>query len=235
VSAGKNFIFTNMETQDASAAFLIKFWPWFEANRKRLIYIAGGVFVVLFVWYFITTQQAQKAVDAGQAYTKMQLNLPPNPTAPQLADAYLKLADQYAGTLAAERAQLQSAAVLFSAGRYEDAQAKFQKFLGANIGSSLAASAKLGVAASLEAQNKLDLAATEYRAVTTSYPNSAEALPAKFSLGRVLEAQGKLSEAGSYYQEVTRSPLAGSLASEAAQRAAQIQGKLAATKPAGKS
>ncbi|HEY5345603.1 MAG TPA: hypothetical protein VIK62_04590, partial [Verrucomicrobiae bacterium] len=62
---------------------------------------------------------------------------------------------------------------------------------------------------------------------TVSYPDSSEALPAKFSLGRVLEAQGKLTEATSCYQEVTRSPLAGSLASEAAQRLAQI----AITKP----
>jgi predicted negative regulator of RcsB-dependent stress response len=220
-----------METQDASAEFLIKFWPWFEANRKRLIYMAVAVVVILFVWYFITTQSEQKAIDAGQAFTQLQLNLPANPTPQQVADAYLKLAGQYSGTLAAERAQLQAASVLFGAGRYEDAQAQFQKFLGANSGSSLAAAAQLGVAASLEAQNKLDLAATAYRAVTTSYPNSSEALPAKFSLGRVLESQGKLSEASSYYQEVARSPLAGSLASEAAQRAARI----APTKPAGKS
>ena len=231
VAVGKNFPFNIMETQDASAEFLIKFWPWFEANRKRLIYIAGGVVVVLFVWYFITTQHEQKTIDAGQAFTKLQLNLPANPTAQQVADAYLKLADQYAGTLAAERAQLAAASVLFSAGRYADAQAQFQKFLGANSGSSMAAAARLGVAASLEAQAKLDAAATEYRAVTISYPNASEALPAKFALARVLEAQGKLSEASSYYQEVTRSPLAGSLASEAAQRAAQI----AATKPAAKS
>lgn len=223
-----------MQSQDVSTEFLIKFWPWFEANRKRLIGMAVAVTVILVIWYFVTTQREQKAVDAGQAYTQLQLNMPANPTAQQVADAYLKVAGQYAGTLAAERAQLQAAAVLFSAERYQDAQALFQKFLDANGGSSLAAAARLGVAASLEAQNKLDAAATEYRAVTTSYPGAAEALPAKFSLGRVLELQGKLSEATSYYQEVEHSPLAGSLASEAAERLAQIQSKLAAAKPAAK-
>jgi predicted negative regulator of RcsB-dependent stress response len=221
-----------MQTQDASAEFLIKFWPWLEANRQRLIVMAVAVVVVLFFWYYIDTQKEQKAINAGQAYTQLQLSMAPNPTVQQVSEAFLKLASQYAGTIAAERAQLQAAAVLFDAGRYADAQAQFQKFLDANHGSSLAAAAQLGVAASLESQNKLADAATAYRMVTTSYPNSAEALPAKFSLGSVLEAQGKTTEAIGYYQEVARMPLAGSLASEAAQRLAQIQ---AATKPAAKS
>ena len=221
-----------MQTQDASAEFLVKFWPWFEANRQRLIATAVAVVVVLFFWYYIDTQKEQKAINAGQAYTQLQLSMAPNPTVQQVADAFLKLASQYAGTIAAERAQLQAASVLFDAGRYTDAQTQFQQFLGANHGSALAAAAQLGVAASLEAQNKLADAATAYRTVTTSYPNSAEALPAKFSLGSIMEAQGKATEALGYYQEVARTPLAGSLASEAAQRLAQIQ---AAAKPAAKS
>ncbi len=224
-----------MQTQDAPAEFLIKFWPWFEANRKRLIVITVAVAVILFIWYFITTQREQKAINAGLAYTKLQLNMPPNPTVQQVTDAYQKVATEYAGTLAAERAQLQAATVLFDAGRYADAQAIYQKFFTANNDSSLAAAAELGVAASLESQNKLDLAVAEYRALTTAYPGSPEALPAKFALGRVSELQGKLTEAASYYQEVARSQLAGSLASEAAQRLAQLQIKNAAVKPAGKS
>ncbi len=110
-----------------------------------------------------------------------------------------------------------------------------KNFLGRTTGSPLAAAAQLGAAASLEAQNKLDLAAAGYRAVTASHPDAMEALPAKFSLGRVLQSQGKLTEAAGYYQDVERSPLAGSLASEAAERLAQIQAKTAAAQPAAKS
>lgn len=223
-----------METPDASAEFLIKFWPWFEANRKRLIYAAVAAAAVLFLWYFLATQREQRAVAAGQALARLQLNLPANPTPQQVAEAYLKISAQYAGTIAAERAQLEAAAVLFSAGRYDDAQAQFQK-LAANSTSPLAPAARLGAGASLEAAGKADAAVTEYRAVVTGYPNSAEALPAKYALGRVLEAQGKFADAANYYQELTRSQLAGSLGSEAAQRLSQIQGKLAAPKPAPKS
>jgi predicted negative regulator of RcsB-dependent stress response len=220
-----------METQDASAEFLLKLWPWFEANRKRLIYGAVTVVAVLFVWYFIVTQQEAKALAAGQALAKVQLTLPQNPSAPQVADAYLKIAAQYAGTVAAERAQLEAAAVLFSAGRYDDAQAQFQKLAAANPASPVAPAARLGSATSLEALNKLDAAAAEYRAVASAYPNSAEALPAKFSLARLLEGQGKLSDALAAYQEVVRAPLAGSYGNEAAQRIGQLQAKLA-VKPA---
>jgi len=62
-----------------------------------------------------------------------------------------------------------------------------------------------------------------------------EVVAAKFAQGRVMELQGKLTEASAYYQEVARSPLAGSMASEAAQRIALIQVKLSAAKPAAKS
>jgi len=221
-----------MQTQDASAEFLLKFWPWLEANRKHLIGTAVVVCVVLFVWYFLATQREQKAIEAGQAYTSLQLNQPPTSTAAQLAAMYSKLADQYAGTLAAQRAQLQAAAVMFDVGSYDVAQAQFQKFLDNNSGSPLAPAAKLGLAASLEAQNKLADAVKEYRALTAQFPNSTEALTAKFSLGRVLELQGQMTEAVSCYQEVARSQLAGSLAQEAAQRLAQIQVKTpAAAKP----
>ena len=222
-----------MQTHDAPTEFLIKFWPWFEANRKRLIGFAVAVTAVLLAGYFYTTEQAQKAVDAGRAYTQLQLNLSPNSTVQQVADAFLRLAKKYPGTLAAERAQLQAGSSMFSAGRYADAQAVFQKFADASAGGLLAPEAQLGVAASLEAQNKPDAAAAAYRTVTTSFPNSTEVWTAKFSLGRLLEAQGKLTEAASYYTEVARSQVAGSLAQEAAQRLAIIQPAVATTKPAG--
>ena len=221
-----------MQTQDAPAELLIKFWPWFEANRKRLIGVAVAAAAILLISYFYSAEQEQKAVDAGQAYTQLQLNQPANPTVQQVADEYLSLAGKYSGTAAAERAQLQAAVLLFGAGRYADAQAQFQIFLGAHGGSSLAAAAQLGVAASLEAQNKPADAAAAYRLVTTSHPDSTEALPAKFSLGRVLESQGKLTEAAGSYQEVLRSPLAGSFGQEAMQRLAQIQTALTAAQPA---
>jgi len=219
-----------MQTQDVSAEIAFKFWPWFEANGKRLIIAAVAVVVAFFVWFFISTQRAQKEVAAGQAYTQLMLNTPATPQ--QAVDSYLQLAKQYDGTVAAQRAQLQAAAVMFNAGRYVDAQAQFQSFITANAGNALLPTAKLGIAACLESEGKLEDALTNYRTVSTANPDSNEAITAKFSMGRILELQGKLSEAVTAYQEVTRLPLAGSLAQEAGQRIALLQVKIAASKPA---
>jgi predicted negative regulator of RcsB-dependent stress response len=224
-----------METQDASAEIMFKLWPWLEANRKRLIAIGGAAVAVFFIWLFISTQHQQRETAAGEAYTKLQLNSPATVTAQQLAAAYAKIASDYAGTVAAQRAQLQAGTVLYADGRYAEAQAAFQKFLAADSGGPLAPAAQLGVAASLEAQNKLDDALTAYHAVATSYPDAAETIPAKFAQGRVLELQGKLADAVTRYQDVARSQLAGSLAQEAAQRVAVLQAKLTAVKPTAKS
>jgi predicted negative regulator of RcsB-dependent stress response len=218
-----------MQTQDVSAEIAFKFWPWLEANGKRLIIAAVAVVVAFFVWFFISTQRAQKEVAAGQAYTQLLLNPPATPQ--QAVDSYVALAKQYDGTVAAERAQLQAASVLFTSGRYAEAQTQFQNFVTANAGSALVATAKTGSAASLESQGKLDEALSAYRAVSTAYPDSNDAVTAKFSVGRILELQGKLSEAVAAYQEVTRLPLAGSLAQEAGQRIALLQVKIAAVKP----
>lgn len=224
-----------MQTQDASEEIMFKFWPWLEANRKRLITVAVVAVVVGFVLFFISTQRQQKEIAAGQAYTQFMLSQPPSASGQQLADGYLQIAKQYDGTLAAERAQLEAASVMFASSRYTDAQAQFQNFLTANASSPLAVIAKTGIAACLEAAGKLDEALVAYRTVTTAYADSTEAISAKFSVGRVLELQGKLGEAVTAYQEVTRSQLAGSLAQEAGQRIALLQIKIAATKPAAKS
>lgn len=221
-----------MQTQDVSAEIAFKFWPWLEANGKRLIIAAVAVVVAFFVWFFIATQREQKEIAAGQAYTQLILNQPASTPPQQVVDGYLKIAKDYDGTVAAQRAQLQAASALFVGGRYADAQAQFQNFVTANSGSALVATAKTGIAASLESQGKLDDALAAYRAVSTAYPDSNEALTAKFAVGRVLELQGKLSEAVTAYQEVTRLPLAGSLAQEAGQRIALLQVKIAAIKPA---
>jgi predicted negative regulator of RcsB-dependent stress response len=223
-----------MQTQDAPAEIMFKFWPWFEANRKRLIVIFAAAVVGFFVWFFISTQRQQNELAAGQAYTQFQVSQPPTSSAKQVADGYLVLAAKYPDTAAGQRARLQSAAVLFSAGNYAEAHARFQNFLATDSGSSLAVLARLGVAACLESEGKLDDALAAYRAATSAVPGSTEAIVAKYSQGRILELQGKAAESLNLYKEVANSPLAGSLASEAAQRIALLQTKLAAVQPLAK-
>ena len=218
-----------MQTQDAPAEIIFKLWPWLEANKNRLIGGLGAVIVVAGVFYFISAQKAQKEVDAGQALTSLLIS--PKSNAGQSTDEFAKLAAQYAGTAAGQRAQLQGAAALFSTGRYADAQAQFQKYLDAAATGPLAATAELGVAASLESQNKLDLAMAAYQRVTSVFAGSSSVVPAEFALGRIAEQQNKLTEAASHYENAARSALGGSLAQEAAQRAFEVKAKIAAAAP----
>ncbi|HEY4417076.1 MAG TPA: tetratricopeptide repeat protein [Verrucomicrobiae bacterium] len=219
-----------MQTQDPSADILFKLWPWLEANKTRLIGGAAAIVVLVGVYSFISWQRQAKEMAAGQALTQL-ISMPAANTSPsQLSTALTQLAVKYSGTAAAQRAQLQAAAVLFEAGNYPEAQAQFQKFLDATPSGQFAATAILGVAASLEAQNKLDLATAAYQKVTASFAGSPAELQADFALGRLAEQAGKLAEAANFYENAARAGRAGgSVAEEAFGRANEIRAKLAAT------
>jgi TolA-binding protein len=146
---------------------------------------------------------------------------------------YLRVAGDHPGTIAGQRAQLQAAATLFTAGDFSGAQTQFQKFLDAYPDSSFSASATLGLAASLDAQGKTDPAVTAYQQVINNFSEAAAVMGAKFALARIDEQQGKLNEALNYYEDVTRAGANGSsLAMEAGIHMVEIKNKLAAAKPA---
>ncbi|HTB85860.1 MAG TPA: tetratricopeptide repeat protein [Candidatus Sulfotelmatobacter sp.] len=218
-------------TTDAPTEFILKFWPWLEANKNRLIIAVVVVVGAYGVYCYSNSQKAQKEISAGEALTQLLMTPPAGVNA---ADALSQLAARYPGTAAAQRAQLQSAATLFGGGHYPEAQAAFQKFLDSNSsGGPLAAIAQMGVAASLEAQNKLDDAATAYQKVSTTYANQGAALPALCALGRIAEEQGHLTEALGNYQAAAHAGQAGgSLAQQAQIAVVELQAKIAAQKPA---
>lgn len=209
---------------------MFKLWPWLEANKNRLIGAVVAVIVLWGVWYFVSTQKAEREVKAGRELTQLLMSPPAGVNAP---DALGQFAAKYSGTVAAQRAQLQAAASLFGMGRYPDAQAAFEKFLVNSPGGALAATAQLGVAASLEAQGKNDLAGVAYQKTASTYSTTPSALPALCALGRLAEQAGKLNEALGNYENAARAGQAGgSLAQEAAMHAAEIKAKLAAQKTA---
>lgn len=215
-------------TQDAPAEIIFKLWPWLEANKTRLIGAGVAVVIIFGIYSFITGQKVEREAEAGRALTQL-LMTPPAGANP--SDALSSLATKYSGTQAAQRAQLQASATLFSVGRYADAQAGFQKFLENSPGGALAATAQLGVAASLEAQGKNDLAAAAYLKTASTYSATPSALPALCALGRINEQAGKLNEAANHYDAAARAGQAGgSLAQEAAMHSAEIKAKIAAQK-----
>ena len=213
-------------TQDAPAEFIFKLWPKLEANKNKIIGGVIAVVAVIAIYNFIGAQREAKEKSAGEALTAL-LMTPPNGTSP--GDALAKFAKDFDGTQAAQRAQLQAAAAFFGSGKFADAQAGFEKFLANSPGGALAATAQLGVAASLEAQGKADLASEAYRKTASNYSGQPAALPALVGLGRLAEQAGKLPDALTSYDAAAKAGQAGgSLAQEAAMRAAEIRAKMPA-------
>jgi TolA-binding protein len=218
-----------MQAQDAATAYFLKSWEWIETNVRTVLIGAGivGVAVILLSYYF--WRQNEMEITAGEALTQALVSPPPNSDVGQLADNYLKIAADYPGTEAGGRALVLGAATLFSAGKYSEAQAEFQNYLGAHPSGPLRATAALGVASCLDEQGQTDSAADAYQRVISGYsdPNAVDA--AKFALARIKEQQGQLADAESFYEEVARNNPNSPLGSEAMLRAIQLRSKLPAS------
>jgi TolA-binding protein len=217
-----------MQTQEATGTdFLFNLWPWIEANLKRIALVVGAAAIVYFAYAFYSYNTKQKEINAGIAFSKVVTTPGSQP------DAFLKVAADFPGTLAGQRALLAGAAELFTAGKYPEAQAQFQKFLDTIPESSFTPDAVLGVAASLDAQGKTDLAITAYQKAAGQTGNASVTMNAKFSLARIYEAQGKAAEAMKLYEDIARTYQNSSLGNEAGLRAMELKLKMPAA-PAAK-
>lgn len=182
----------------------IAFLAWVEVNKNRLL--TGGVVgiaVILAVSLFLQ-QQGQRERAASRAFSEVKL--PFNPAAPApagTAEALMKVATDYRGTKAAERALLTSAGILFSEKKYAEAEARFAQVSKEYPNTSWAAEALMGVAASLEAQGKTAEATVKYEDLRRRFATSAMIDDAKLALARMYEAQ-KPEEAFKLYEELAK-------------------------------
>lgn len=225
-----------MQSQDAVTLYFFKTWSWVETNAKRIAVGAGiAVIAILCICYYFWRQN-QIEITAGEALTQLVISVSPNSDASRLSAAYLKIAADYPGSMAGERALMLGATALFTSGQYAQAQAQFQKYLDTRPGGAFSAQAALGVAASLDAQGKTDPAAEAYQRVINAFSSDANSVDAaKFALAKIDEQRGKVIDAENFYQEVVRDNPNNLLGSEAAFHAMQLRAKLPATPPAGAS
>jgi TolA-binding protein len=216
-----------MQPQEATTDYLFNLWPWFEANAKRLAYGAALALIAIFIFSFYSYRQNKREVDAGEALTQAGMAN----TGSQLAAASLKIAADYASTLAGQRALLQGATALFAIDKFADAQVQFQKFLDTYPDNSLAPQAALGVAASLDGQGETDQAINAYQKAINLTSDGSVVAAAKFALARIDEAQGKFADADKIYAEVARAYPNSSMSSEAQMRDAELKTKSPAAAP----
>jgi len=209
--------------QQTDGAGMIEFLAWLEVNKRRLAIGALIVLAVGFGIYVYNYMAEQKENKASAALIELRpplgnsTNEPPVPAA-----SFLKVAEEYPGTPAAQRAILLAAGSYFTDGKYSEAQAQFQRLIKEHPSSEWAADAAYGVAASLESEGKRDEALQAYDHVTKAYGNSAVVNDARMAMARIYEAKNQPAEALKLYDEVSH----GSVASMRGQDAVMARSQL---------
>jgi TolA-binding protein len=213
----------NSDQQQTDGAGMIEALAWLEVNKKRLAIGAIVVLVVGFGVYVYNYAGEQKEIKASAALIALKpamtgsTNEPPVP-----ASAYLKVAQEHAGTTAAERALLLAGGAYFTEGKYSEAQAQFDRLIKEQPSSKWAPDAAFGFAASLESQGKRDEALPAYQRVVTAYPSSSVVAEARLALARIYEAKNQPAEALKQYEELTRPGAMSMRSQDAVMRRSQL-------------
>lgn len=184
-----------------------RFVAWLHANRKPVITAIVTVLVIgAGVGGFYMFKNSR---ETGASEALSLLKLPANSqeaVSATAADArpFMDLAQDYAGTRAAGRALLLAGGILFDAGKYDQAQAAFQRFVGEYPDDPLISQALVGVASSLEAQGKIVEATSHFDDLVRRHQADATTPQAKSALARLYLEQNKPEAALAYYDELTR-------------------------------
>lgn len=219
-----------MEQNVVQLPYFERLWAWFETNKKQalwgaLIVVVFGVIISFYLW-----QQSESEVKAGEALSQVLASTAfSGGTRAESPEVYLKVASQHGGTSAAGQALLLAGEAFFAQGRYNEAQAQFQRFTREYAGNPLLAQAALGTAKCLDAQGKTEEAARAYKEAFDRNPNANIVPQAKFSLARIYESQNKLDQARTLYEELARAD--SSIGSEAVMRLEELKMRFSAAPP----
>lgn len=189
----------------ASPDVSLQLETFLEVNKKKLLIAIVVAAVAGVAYYVIDASRKEKEMAGATSLAMLELNkMTANPGKPPefTSDEFFKIATDFAGTSAAEQASLRGALAMFEAGKFTDAQQKFEEF-SRNFPESIVKDvAELGVAASLEGQKQLDKAADAYQKIVTSYPSQSAGLQAKLALGNLQDMKGQTAQALKLYDEV---------------------------------
>jgi predicted negative regulator of RcsB-dependent stress response len=219
-------IFVHMESQDTATDFVYKVWPQIEANKNKIIGGIIAIVAIVAIYSFVSWNREQSQVAAGEAMTQVLLSLKPGATLQEVSHSYLAVAEDHSGTMAAQRALLQGATVLFSQGDYTNAQKYFQQYLDAHPDDTFSALATLGVAKCYAAENKINDAVGEYQRVINDFSDAQSQTEARFALAQINMQAGNYTEAIRLFQQVAQAEQYGALGTEAAEYAYELHFKV---------
>ena len=175
---------------------------WFELNKQKLLTAALILVALGFVIATMRYMRDQKELRASGELLALKASInPPTNTPPVQPSAFTKIAQDFSGTSAAERARLLAATANFTEAKYSEAEAAFKAFTSDFPNSEWRAAAAYGVAASQEAQNKPEAVAS-YQSVVTAHGKAAVADDARLALARIHEQKNQPADALRIYNEM---------------------------------
>lgn len=213
-----------MEPEATQTGGIIQFQSWLEQNKKRILVGGVGLLVVVLALVAYANWQAQRESGAARALSEIRaLPQADGSAAPPPPDAFLKVANDFAGTKAASRALLLAAGGYFVEANYTESQARFEEFLRQYPQSPLAPQALLGVAANLNAQQQNEQAIAKYEEVRRVYPNQPASDEAYLALARLYEEDERWEEAHAIYEEIAATHTGTGMGAEAGMRLQNLE------------
>jgi outer membrane protein assembly factor BamD (BamD/ComL family) len=199
------------------------FLAWLEVNKRKVIIWSAAAVVLVIVAVAVISYQAQKERRASEALSNVRAPST-GAAAPTTgaAEAYLRVANDHAGTQAAARALLLAAAAKFQDGAYADAQKLYEQFIGDYPESRWSPQAYFGAASALDAQGKTADATKQFEELRRRYPNDAVTDETKLALARLYENQNRPADAYKLYDELVKANQFSGLGSEAGLRQAEL-------------
>jgi len=182
-----------------------EFLAWFEVNRKRIYTIAGTVAAISLVVAFIIWQKNQKEIQAHAELLRIGLPMMTSEgERSPAASEYLKIAEKFSGTHAAQMALLKAAEICYSETRYGEALDQYKKFVASHGSSKIAPIAAMGIAACQESQNNIEDALKSYKDIITQYPDEPVASQSKLAIERIHIAKKQPAEALKLYDDLLK-------------------------------
>ncbi len=196
-----------MSSEATESNWEIAFNTWLVVNQRRLLIGAGVIIFGAFAYSTYSYLKNQKEADASNALIALLPGMDTSAPATKPAE-FVKVAENYAGTAAAERAMLLAAQACVAEGNYQEAKTRFEQFLSGNASGPLAATATLGVAVSLDALNDTDKAIATYQKVISSFGSDTAAAQARLALAVLYETKNQPAQALRLYEELSARPTA---------------------------
>ena len=174
---------------------------WAHTNKKLLLIVGGVLLALLVGMWFVTTARSRREDFANRTLTQAR-NLADAGNLPEASAQFQKIIDTYAGTDAAQEAEIALNQYRLASGQHELAVVRLREYVASNPSPRYVAAANGLLGAALENVGRPAEAAEAYK--KASDVSSVDYLKAEYLLeaGRAYAAAGKQAEAEAAYRGI---------------------------------